>query len=234
MGLSQWIFHLAFLYWGVSKSLVGLSTSCVNTPLIRTEYRVEWKHVRKNCQGIVPVLAIECSNGGIPGGSRRLFSSFPRSWNSSYELDVGNAYYLSCDGYATVSTPIVSLKGGQSMTCQSSDNSGWLGIKVGSLDHTHVESVGGRCSMGEAGEDGFCISEGSCMAESGNCTAALSDVVVEWVEPVPPSAQTDVAATFTPLALVFQTLPPTSDPSSGGERRDSWYIYIFIFITLLW
>ena len=116
---------------------------------------------------------------------------------------------ILCDKYSSISVPIVKSVG-QNMTCPSSHDVGWHGIKVSYLDDARGSFVeGGPCTKGAIEEDGFCVSEGRCLTGVENCTALSDDAVVHWTLPIPPSAGLDVTTLFTPPAAFESSLSPT-------------------------
>ena len=67
---------------------------------------------------------------------------------------------------------------------------------------------GGPCTKGTM-QNGFCTSEGSCFAGTGDCNASSDDIVAHWASPLPEGAELDVTALFTPPAVLESTLMPT-------------------------
>ena len=205
----------------VSQTLAGLSTNCAGAPWLRAVYRVEWRHFVNNCNGVIPRLRLDCSNGGVVllrngvlGTCGRLVGSSIDCEYSSFDLErtfdlvYNQTASFSCTGYASVPLPIVTSIG-QKMTCRSSENIGSHSIRVSYFDFSRGMYVeGGPCTKGTM-RNGFCTSEGSCLAETGDCNASSDDIVARWASPLPEGAELDVTALFTPPAVLESTLMPT-------------------------
>ena len=206
----------------VSRTPVGLSTTCGGAPWLRAVYRVEWRHFFFNdCSGFIPHLRMDCSNGGFAHlrqgvGGRCISSSRGSIIDCDFFLKNDTVYnetaIFSCDGYASAPLPIVTSLG-QKMTCPPTLNVSSHGIRVSYFDFSRgIYVEGGSCAQGRM-QDGFCMSEGSCSEVTGICSPSLDNVVAHGTSPLPAGAELDLTALFTTPAVLESTLSPTLSPT---------------------